>query len=507
MKIRILVVTLLLLGANGGAFAQGAPSKEAPPDAKKKTLSLTLRDCYEMALRNNLDISIERVSPRIVETSIFIEQAVFEPLFSANAAFQSSARPLNAAQSAATAGLSSIKSEQIPTSMSVGGRLGTGALYQVEATNSGAGNTLNMFNYEHSAFAGISVSQPLLKNIGFDNNFVGIRVARKHYEISLSVLIQRVMEAVAAAEKAYFDLVFARQELEVRRESLNLAETLLKENQARLNAGVMSPLDVTEAEAAVAARREEVLVAERAVLNQENLLKRIISADVASLRDTTLVPVEEPLTKEFPVDFDVSIREALQHRPDYLQAKKEVERRQLVLQFTRNQLLPQIDLQGSYGVNGLRGDYFPAYTHALEGDNPQWSVGIAITLPLGNQRERANHAAAKLENERALLNLKRTEQNIFVEVDNAAGTVQTNFRRIAAAATALRLARERLDAERKKLAAGTSTTFLVLQAENDRRAAENNWLRAILDYNKSLIDLYSIEGTLLKRLGVEVMEK
>jgi outer membrane protein TolC len=483
------------------ALAQDAPS--APRN--RATLSLTLRDCYEMALRNNLDISIERIAPRITETSILSERAVFDPSLALNAVFQSSSRPLNASQSASALGLRSVRSQQIQTGLTLEGKAPTGLQYSVQATNNASGNTLNAFHDEYSAFAGLTVSQPLLKNLGFDNNLVGIRVARKNHEISMDVLTQRIMEAVSAAQKAYFDLVFARQELEVRRESLELAETLLKENKARLAAGVMSPLDVTEAEAAVAARREEVLVAERAAHDQENLLKRIISADVAALRNTTLVPVDTPLEKEIIVDTDVSLRDALEHRPDYLQAKKEVERRQLVVQFTRNQLLPQMDLQGSYGVNGLRREYWPAYSEALEWRNPQWSVGVVISIPLGAKRERANHAAAKLESERALLNLKRAEQNLFVEVDNAAAAVQTNFKRIAAAGEAKRLAEEKLAAEKKKLDAGTSTSFFVLQFQQDLARARANQLRAILDYNKSLIDLYYAEGTLLKRLGLQVL--
>lgn len=499
MKIRLLMLTLIFLAAPVAVLAQDDPKKDAPPAAKKKTLSLTLRDCYEMALRNNLDISIERIAPRIAATSILSEQAAFDPSLALNGSFLANSRP--------NAGFASTRSEQIATSLTVDGRVQTGAEYRLGLNNTGAGNNLNGFDHAFTSFAGISVSQPLLKNRGAENNLIGIRVARKNLEISVDVLTDRIMQAVGLAQKAYFDFVFALEELEVRRRSLALAQTLLEENRTRLRAGVMSPLDVTEAEAAVAARQEDVLVAERAVLDQENLLKRIISSDVASLRDTTLIPADQPLTKEVPVNADVSIREAIENRPDYLQAKHEVERRALVLQFTRNQLLPQIDLQGSFGVNGLRSDYFPAYESAFQGRDPQWSVGLAITIPLGSKRERANHQSAKLESERALLALKRVEQTIFVEVDNAAGAVQTNFKRIAAAEAAERLAKERWEAERKKVAAGTSTTFFELQFQQDYIRAQANKLRAILDYNKALIDFYSAEGTLLKRLGVEVMKE
>jgi outer membrane protein TolC len=496
----------LMLAAS--AIAQEPAPSPTPepraPQAQRATMSLTLREAVEMAVRRNLDVSIERFGPRLADAALRGERAVFEPSLGLAGKFTANSSPLNAARSAASLGLRSIRSEEIQTSYSLGGTIPTGLQYQFESSNTGAGNTFNQFDTEYSSFAGVTVTQPLLKGGWLDANLTGIRVARKSRQVAQENLALRLMTTVTTVQKAYYDLVFTIEDLKVRRESLALAEELLNENKIRLRAGVMSPLDVTEAEAAVAARKEEVLVGERSVHSQENVLKNLISDNVAELLGVTLVPVDAPSVAEVPSDVSESLRTAMRNRPDYVQARLEVERRDLLLRFARNQRLPRVDLQAGYGLNGLNGDYFPAYDEAFSFDNRQWSAGLVITVPLGNQRARADHQTAKLELERAHVSLKRVEQTIVVDVDNAVSQARTNFKRIETARAGRKLAEEKLAAEKKKLDAGTSTSFFVLQFQQDLAQARATELRAILDYNKSLADLYNAEATVLEHHNIEV---
>jgi outer membrane protein TolC len=184
----------------------------------------------------------------------------------------------------------------------------------------------------------------------------------------------------------------------------------------------------------------------------------------------------------------------------------EVDRQGILVQYNRNQLWPQIDLQGSYGYNGI-GRSFGDFTDSVgTGDAPQWNVGVVVTIPIGNRQARANYQSARLGKEQALLTLKRLEQDIIVAVDNAVGRVETNVKRLEATAAARRLAEESLRAEEEKLRAGTSTSFLVLQAQSQLAAARSTEIRAKADYNESLVELARSEGTTLLKHNIHVDE-
>jgi outer membrane protein TolC len=270
----------------------------------------------------------------------------------------------------------------------------------------------------------------------------------------------------------------------------------------------MSPLDVTQAEAGVAEREEAVIVAERSIKDNENVLKRLISADVRFYQGETLVPVDYPVVEMIETDVARSTRTALEQRPDFVAAKYELERRNILVKFNRNQLWPELDLTGSYGMNGLANSGFHTLTaRQLGHDNPAWGVGVSVSFPLGNRQARANYNIARLDREQALLVLKQLEQDIVVAVDNAVGRVQTNLKRVDATRAASRLAEESLKAEETKLRAGTSTSFLVLQAQSQLAAARSAEIRARSDYSESLVELARVEGSTLQKNNIVLDEK
>ncbi len=141
------------------------------------------------------------------------------------------------------------------------------------------------------------------------------------------------------------------------------------------------------------------------------------------------------------------------------------------------------------------------------GNSPTWSVGVVVSLPLGNRQARANYHTAKLDADQLLLSLKSLEQDIVVAVDDAVGHVETNLKSVEAARAATRLAEESLDAEKRKLQAGTSTTFLVLQAQTQLATARVAQIRAEADYHESLVALDLAEGTILAKNSIVLDEK
>jgi outer membrane protein TolC len=286
-----------------------------------------------------------------------------------------------------------------------------------------------------------------------------------------------------------------------------LAQQLLDQNRKREQVGTMSPLDVIQAEAGVAESEQNVILTARTIKDNENALKRLICQQVTEFRSVSLVPVDQPMVQMVALDVEESTRTALQMRADYLSTLHALERQNINVQFNRNQLWPQVDLAGSYAFNG-RGHTFDNFSDNLgSGDYPAWGVGVVASFPLGNRQARSTYHISKLDADQALLSLKSLEQDIVVQVDNAVGHVEANLKSVEAARAATRLAQESLEAEKKKLLAGTSTTFLVLQAQTQLATARSAESRAEADYGESLVALDLAQGTILQKNNIVLDER
>jgi outer membrane protein TolC len=301
-------------------------------------------------------------------------------------------------------------------------------------------------------------------------------------------------------------LIYAIENHKSLLEDLERARTLLSENRKRVQVGVLSPLDVTQAEAGVAEREEAVIIAARTIRDNENTLKRLITQDVTEFSGQTLLPVDYPKFEAVDLTVANHIRTALETRPDYTAAKLELERRNILVKFNRNQLLPQVDLQGSYGLSGAGSTAGRVADQVGNADFPAWGVGVTLSFPLGNRQERAGYHIARLQSDQQIVTLKRLEQDIIVAVDNAVRLVESNLKRIEATEAASRLALESFKAEETKLRAGSSTSFLVLQAQAQLAAARSAEIRARTDYAESLTALAQTEGTTLRRHGIALEE-
>jgi outer membrane protein TolC len=233
----------------------------------------------------------------------------------------------------------------------------------------------------------------------------------------------------------------------------------------------------------------------------------LISQDVGEFQGASLVPVDYPVVEMVDTDVARSIRTALEMRPDYIRAKLTVESQNIQVKYSRNQLWPRIDLNGSYGWSGNGNSVNNSYRSLGAPENATWVGGISVAFPLGNRQARAAYQSARLTAEQLLLTLKQLEQQIVVDVDNAVGRVQTNLKSVEAAAAARRLSDESLKAEKTKLRAGTSTTFLVLQAQSQLAAARSAEIRARADYAESLVTLAQQEGTTLQKNNIVLDER
>jgi outer membrane protein len=483
-------------------------------ESRQSVQSMTLSECIERVLANNLDIRVERFNPSIAAWGVVREQGGYDPLWRFQSNYQDNFQPLDPEEERSL-GVDTLKSKQFSSSTAISGRLPLGTEYQLSASDARFAGTI-VTNSVFTGQMGISLTQPLLKNFGFGVNSAGIRIARKNRTIAVKNLARQVINTVSDAENAYYDLVFAIENHKAKLEDLNGAKTLLDENRKRAAVGFLAQLEVTQAEAGAAEREEAVILAERAVEERETALKRLICQDVSELDGVSLVPVDFPVAQSVALDKAQSIRTALEERPDFLAAKEELDRQHIAVNFTRNQLWPQIDLQGGYGLNGRDGigvttnrmgsSFGGLINDTIRAEHPFWSVGIVVTVPIGNRQARSDYESAKLRAEQAVVNLKRLEQNIVVEAQNAVGQVRTNLKRLDATRAATRLAEESLKAEEAKLRAGISTSFLVLQARTELADTRSAEIRARADYNKSLVELSRVEGTILRKHNITLAE-
>ena len=231
----------------------------------------------------------------------------------------------------------------------------------------------------------------MLKNFGFGVNAATIRIARENRTIAIQNFVQFVMSTISSVANAYYELVYAIENHKSAVETRELARELLDQNRIQERVGTMSPLDVIQAEAGVAESEQSVITTARAIKDNENTLKRLICQQVSEFGGVSLVPVDYPAVEMIALDVAESTRRALETRADYQSAIHALESQNITVQFNRNQLWPEVNLTGTYNLNGL-GHNFDSFSDNLSSTrSPYWNVGVVVSVPLGNRQARANY--------------------------------------------------------------------------------------------------------------------
>ena len=471
-----------------------------------RVLALDLDKAIGFALAKNFSIEVSRYEPKIAKEQERTAKGKFDPNFDISFRRGEATVRDQFRRDASGAGhhFSFDGITQSNTwSTGVSGVTVWGLGYDVGLSSRRQRGTFNRFDADYASEASFSVSQPLLRDAGTDAQLAGVRVARNNVVISEWGLKERVIAVITDVIDVYNELHFAHENLEVAKRTRGLAQQLLQDNIKRVEVGVMKALDVTTAQAEVAAREEAVITTLREVKDQENFLKQLITADLLPLLGTR-VEIVPPKTPDFAASVIAGVREALELRPDYRQAKLDLENRHIAMAFEKNQTLPRLDLTGSLSLLGLDDDFGTSAQRTTRRDQSAWNAGATFSIPLGNQAARGRYNAAQLESAQALVRLQQLEQDIIVRVDNANGAVVTAKQRIEATRESHRLAKESLDAGEKRLVAGSGTVFEVLELQKKLAEAETAELRAKADYNKAVAQFQQQTGTTLRVRGVKV---
>ena len=483
-----------------------------PPEERRETISLA--DAAIRALQHNLDISISRHTKESRQADITIEQARFDPTLSVNGQYNRIVNPLNIPIFGGTPGAlttitkSDRRSESLTfdatTNLLTGGNVDLNYSPTRTAFNQDIARGY-LFNPSYTGGLALTLTQPLLRNAGIDVTKTFIRVAQNNAIVEEHVFRDRVLTVLATVEQTYWEVVFANENLKVAMAALKAAEELLASNRAKAKAGIMSLVDVLQAEAAVASRVEQVLVAEKTIRDQEDQLRRLLNPGEEDLRqDLRLTPLDQPVVTLEPISLQEAIDTAIEQRPEIVQAKKNMESSDLNTKFAKNQILPTLSLQGTMGMTGLGANYTDSVNNNLSGDNYNYGGGLVLSYPLGNRSAWSTYNKRQLEARNAEASLVSVRQQIIVGVREAVRRVQTDFKRIETTRSARIMAEKQLQAEQERLKVGLSTTRFVLDFQRDLATAQGNELRATVDYNKSLSNLARHKATTLDRYNLQL---
>jgi len=518
MQMRKLATILLLLA--GISLCLGAQEET-------NEVQLSLEECIAKALKNNLNIQAELIDPELAQVSVSQAQEKFIPTLSMNY----SRRDENSASYSFLDAEDTVQSLNNRFSTEISQQLPTGGSLNFSLNGSSYDTNRNFMtiNPRYSSELSFNLNQPLLRDFGFNISKKDIIVAKNDLEISEEELERALQEQVYQVEQAYWNYVYSIENLEVQRQSLSLAEELLEKNKRSVEVGAMAPIEIINAQATVAQRRADILAAEAEVKNNEDRLKTIINlaADVKIQKGATIIPTDEPEYKKVDMSLDEALSIALQNRPDLTASRIGLENSEINLGYTKNQLLPGLNLSAQYWSPGVSGDqiqylndnpltgevvgktpggFGDSFTDAFGFKYQNWSVGLTLDIPLSNFVSRAQYQQARLNLERAKLQLKNQEQEIFRDIKIAVRNVTTNYERIQAYKAARELAERQLEAEEEKLKVGLTTNYLVLQYQAELASTLSSELKSVIDYKLALAQLYRDLGISLEEKNISLMD-
>ncbi|HXP80645.1 MAG TPA: TolC family protein [Verrucomicrobiae bacterium] len=499
---------------------------------KDGKLSISLQDAVDLALQNNLAIVISRYTPWLAEASILhtlsggaptsgpvgalgtIPALSFDPLLTSTLSMDQKLilanNGLTAGTGTGTGVLAQLNTHTTTGNFGYTQGFHTGTSFSATFDNvRGSSSSANTFfsPFVQSNFIFVA-SQQLLNGFGLLANEHFIRIAKVNKNIADQTLVQQVITSITAVGNAYWELVFARGNVEVAREEIALADKTYSDNKKQVDVGTLAPLEIVQAEAQLATAQQALIVAQTTVLQDQLTLLNLIAKDPNSpiLRTVEIIPtdtadVAPPEVEKIPLE-DL-IKEATTKRPDVLEAGLQIKGDDINVRATKNALLPVLTLSGEYATEGLSGNtkkqttctpippqttctpppqiftgLATALNQELTGAYPEYNAAINLTIPIRNRAAQANNIIATLTARSDHANYQQIVNNAAIDVHNAQITLEQARITLAAAIKTRDLDQQTLDAEQKKYQVGASTLFNIVSDQNTLAAAESAEVRA-----------------------------
>lgn len=469
--------------------------------SQDRVLRIGLVDCILYALKKNNDILIKKIEPELKGDDVKVAKADFEPTFTADyTAEDNTVLAGNTLQGSAV-----FNSNDRNLNAGVSGKMVTGTEYSIDFLNKRykSDSSFQIFNPYYTVTQKLTITQPLLKGFGILVNKADILIAKNDLLQSDNSFQNTVMDTISKVKSSYYLYIFFLETYTIERLSLERVSDLLEINKARYAKGLVSSVDVLEAEAAVAQREKTLLTAESALKKAEDELKLVTNiVDDPEIWNAKIELIDQPEFKKEEVNLALAVDNAFKYRPDYDSAKIDLKNRDIKIKVAKNSLLPTLDLTGSFGLNGLGKDY----ENALQKANinfPDLSGGFKISIPWGGA-DRAKYDQRKLEKAQALISLKRLEQNIILEVRDKVRDVDIQSRQVEVAKILREKEAQNYNAQKERYAAGQVSTHDMLDYQDKLSQAELGFIKALIDYNITLINLDKAQGLTLAKNNVKL---
>ena len=527
-SLRVAAALALILSA-GPAVANDTVSVPVASKARK-AIPLPAGDQIELSLQQAVQLTLENVLDLDV-AAYYLEESRFG-ILAARGGFDPNLEVDLGATDARTLTTSSFQSPETKTGYGnafLTGLLPYGTTYSLGWQNGRIDSPipgyalvpgLNFLNPTFSSNLALKVTQPLLRNLGRAVNERLVIQARLGRDTNAYAFVIAVQTAIQSADSAYWDLVYAVENLKAKQEALAIAKDLNRITQIKIDVGATAPIDIVQTEVTIAQREQDIITAEGLIGDAQDRLRRLVNVQSIPDWNRPIVPMDRPsrasLQQALNPDVNQGYETALKTRPEIKQALLTIESRKITYVYQKNQLQPRLDLSAGYGASGLGArslfsnpdgttnqfNYSDALSQIGRGDYPAWNVGVVFAVPIGNRTAKGNYAIANADLELARTNFAIAKANLNVEVRAAARGIDIGYRSLAAATKARELGERNLDAEKKKYENGMSTTFQVASVANDLTTAVTAELQAIATYLKDITAWHKAIGDLLPQRSI-----
>ena len=454
---------------------------------------ITIENVRRLALRNNLDLRVELINPTIARQSLNEEEARYEALFTANVDY-------GKFDAATATRLTSAQAESLNASAGVAFPLQTGGTIRLDVPVSRAetDNEFAILNPAYTSDFTAALSQPLLRGAGVAANAAPIRLAFYDFQATEARTKLEIIRVLAEADRVYWRLYAARQELLVRKQEYDLAVAQLERARRFVEAEQLAEVEIIRAESGVADTLEQIIIAENTVRDRQRDLKRTLNeVGLGMETDTVIVPATEPNALYFKLDPERLAGLALDKRMEMLELELRIAADTASVEAARNATLPLVTMDYTYNVNGLGDSYGSSFDVTGDRDFEDHRIGLRVEVPIGNEAAMSRLRRAILSRVQRLATRDQRALQIRQEVFNAVDQLEANWQRIVAARQRTVLAARVLAAEIRQFEQELRTSTEVLDAQTSLANAKSAEIRAVTEYQIAQIDVTFATGTLL----------
>lgn len=483
----------------------------------------TLSACIALAIQNNTSLQVQRLNPVAASAEVRRARAIFDPALFATVNRDRNTRP---ATTALTAGADpTLFAQNFTLNAGLRKTLLTGGNVAVQFNNNRGKFNPSLANPVvplYTTSLTLSLNQPLLQNFGWRYALLMVDIAQTAEQAAYHQYVASLTNLVAQVERAYWLLVLATENVRVQEQGLSLANELLRQNEGKYKVGSLPQTAVLEARVDVANREALLIQARNSLEVTRDNLRAVINAKDPNATAIVMVdPADRPTVELYHIDLDRSLQAALAQRPELTAARYDLHAKGLQRKVAQNQLLPQVNLVGSIGVNGLagtdqnitfngqpvvnptiRGGYDDALGLLPDGRFYSYGIGATVEVPLDNAQAKAAYAQSNITLSQSKLTLQQVQEAVTLEVKTAVSNLQSDLKSIEATRIARQLAEENVRNQKARYDVGLATTKDLLDYGDRLTRAQFAEVQALTAYNSDLAELRRVEGTLLSARNV-----